>query len=218
VRRGPCNRTLSTGQPSQRSTTAAFIIVAILLVGCTLLGGHLLTGSHGESDESAYLYFAHNLIHGEYAVSTQQNDGLYLWHGPGLPLILAPLVALDLSVHVMRLVGPASLLVAGILFMLMLRRWVSGWLALIGGIVLALFPPFLRLLPSLYSEPVALALFVGGLLALVKAHETGRARWCVTSGALVGFSVLTRVDEGFCFWCSRWRSSWPGGAGRGHTC
>lgn len=188
---------LPDGQPSRWLIAGAFVLVAILLLACTLFGGHLLSGSNSDSDESAYLYLAHNLIHGKYAVATQQNDGLYLWHGPGLALILAPMAALHLSVRVMRLVGPASLLIAGILFMLLLRRWVSPWVALAGGIALAVFPPFLRLLPNLYSEPLALMLFVAGMLVLAKAHESARLRWCVSSGVLVGFSVLTRVDEGW---------------------
>lgn len=188
---------VSAGQPSQKVIVGTFGVVAVVLLACTLLGGHLLSGSGSDSDESAYLYFAHNLTHGKYAIAAQQSDGLYLWHGPGLPLLLVPLVALHLSVHVMRLLGPASLLLAGILFMRLLRRWVTPWPALIGGVALAVFPPFLRLLPSLYSEPVALLCLVAGLLALIKASETGRVRWAVAAGILVGFSVLTRVDEGW---------------------
>jgi 4-amino-4-deoxy-L-arabinose transferase-like glycosyltransferase len=175
----------------------AFACCGAILVAFTFLGGHLLTAAHNQSDEPNYLYFAHNLIHGKYAVTSQQADGSYLWHGPGLPLLLAPLVAAHAGIHLMRLIGPACLLSAGILFSLLLRRWVSAWLALAGGIALALFPPFLRMLPTLYSEPLALALLTAAVLALVKSHESGRVRWAVLAGLLAGWMVLTRPEVGW---------------------
>jgi 4-amino-4-deoxy-L-arabinose transferase-like glycosyltransferase len=176
---------------------AAFACCGAILVALTFLGGHLLTAAHNQSDEPNYLYFAHNLIHGQYAVAADQADGSYLWHGPGLPLVLAPLVAADAGIHSMRLIGPACLLTAGILFSLLLRRWVSGWLALAAGMSLALFPPFLRMLPKLYSEPLALALLTASALALAKSQESGRVRWAVLAGFLAGWMVLTRPDVGW---------------------
>ncbi len=187
----------STQYPFWPIAAAAFACCGAILVALTFLGGHLLTGSHSQSDEPNYLYFAHNLIHGRYAVASEQSDGSYLWHGPGLPLLLAPLVAADAGVHLMRLIGPACLLAAGILFSLLLRRWVSAWLALAGGIALALFPPFLRMLPKLYSEPLALALLTAAVLALAKSQESGRVRWAVLAGLLAGWMVLTRPEVGW---------------------
>jgi 4-amino-4-deoxy-L-arabinose transferase-like glycosyltransferase len=175
----------------------AFGCCAAISVALTFLGGHLLTAAHNQSDEPNYLYFAHNLIHGEYAVASEQSDGSYLWHGPGLPLVLAPLVAADAGIHLMRLIGPVCLLAAGILFSLLLRRWVSRWLALAAGITLVLFPPFLRMLPKLYSEPLALALLTAAALALAKSQESGRVRWAVLAGFLAGWMVLTRPDVGW---------------------
>jgi hypothetical protein len=58
--------------------SAAFVCCGAILVALTFLGGHLLTAAHNQSDEPNYLYFAHNLIHGKYAVAGEQADGSYL--------------------------------------------------------------------------------------------------------------------------------------------
>lgn len=173
------------------------LVVALILLAATYLGGHLLTGARSYSDESLYVYFARNIVHGKYAVASQQTDGKYLWHGPGLPLVLAPFAALNLSVHVMRIVGPTSLVLAGIMMWRLLTRWVSPRLAVLGGALLSLFLPFLRLLPQLYSEPLELMFLVATILALTKAYESGQLRWAVVSGLCAGGVVLTRVDEGW---------------------
>src|SRR5437764_13136909 len=67
----------------------------------------------GQGDEPVYLQFAHNLTHGFYAQEASSDPARYLWHGPGLPLALAPAVAAGLSTGVMRLLaGPLLLFLA----------------------------------------------------------------------------------------------------------
>jgi 4-amino-4-deoxy-L-arabinose transferase-like glycosyltransferase len=111
--------------------------------------------------------------------------------------VLAPLVALHASVNVLRLVGPISLLVAGVFFWLFLRNIVSRGVALAGGVVLAVFPPFLPLMPHIRSEPVALMFLMAALWALGQAHRSGKKRWALASGLLAGLMVLTRVEDGY---------------------
>jgi 4-amino-4-deoxy-L-arabinose transferase-like glycosyltransferase len=183
--------------PSRRFVVIAFGLTGLVLVGFMLFGNHFLAEGHNKSDEAHYLYFARNLTHGKYAVAAKQADGYYLWHSPGLPLALAPLVAVHAPIHVLRLVGPVAMLLAGIFFWLLLRRWISPWLALAGGLALSLFPPFLRMLPQLFSEPLALMFLVAALLALAKAYESGTWPWAAASGVLGGLMVLTRLDQGW---------------------
>lgn len=176
---------------------AAFAGVALILALCVLLGSHILASGHDKSDESVYLYFAQNLRHGRYALTSQQQDGVFLWHSPGFPLVLVPITALHPGITVVRMIGPASLTLAGVFFWRLLRRWLSPWLALAGGVALALFPPYLRLMPQLFSEPTALMFLMAAWLALAKAYETNRLRWAITSGLLAGWMVLVRGDDGW---------------------
>jgi len=171
-------------------------ILAVLLV-CTYLSAHIPLFGKNANDEFAYLYFARNLTHGTYAVASNQTDYHYLWHGPGLPLLLAPFTALHLPVSALRLVGPLSLLGAGVLFTRVLSRFVSSWAALLGGVVLSVYPPLLEELPRIAAEPFALMLLIGALLALVKSQETGAMRWAILAGLLGGWMVLARSEEGW---------------------
>jgi len=175
----------------------AFAGAAVILLVVTYAGGVFASITADLGDERAYIRYAHNIIHGHYAIASQASHGLYLWHGPGLPLVLAPLVALHAGVHVLRLLGPVSLLLAGVFFWLFLRPRVSRWLALAGGLVLALFPPLLVLLPHMRSEPLALMFLMASLWALGKAHGSGSSRWAVLGGVLAGCMVLTRVEDGY---------------------
>src|SRR5436853_597277 len=65
------------------------------------------------TDEGTYLAYGRNLTHGFYAQTHTLSPGAYLWHGPGLPGLLAPLVALHVPLGLMRiLVGPVLLFAA----------------------------------------------------------------------------------------------------------
>src|SRR5207248_7142578 len=68
-------------------------------------------------DEAGYLHLAQNLVHGHYL--TGRNNEITggpqypnLWFGPGLPLVLAPFVALHIPVSLIRLLGPVFLFLA----------------------------------------------------------------------------------------------------------
>ncbi len=72
----------------------------------------LLVGQ-SPGDEGRYLMYATNLTHGFYALTDSSDPQLYLWHGPGLPALLAPLVALHTPLEATRMVaGPALLFAA----------------------------------------------------------------------------------------------------------
>ena len=56
-----------------------------------------LVVSAARADEHAFLGYATNLTHGFYAQTQSPNPAAWLWHGPALPTLLAPLVALHVS-------------------------------------------------------------------------------------------------------------------------
>ena len=77
-------------------------------------------------DESRYLAYATNLTHGFYALTDSSDPQLYLWHGPGLPTLLAPLVALHLPLEVTRvLVGPTLLFATMVVFHHLVRLYLQ---------------------------------------------------------------------------------------------
>ena len=98
-----------------------FSAMAVVLVGITLFGAGALPPDNRTSDEETYIEGAHNLLAGGYANPASQKEGHYLWHGPGLSLVLAPLVAVGAPVRVLRLVSPLAIVCAGYLLFRLLR-------------------------------------------------------------------------------------------------
>jgi 4-amino-4-deoxy-L-arabinose transferase-like glycosyltransferase len=69
------------------------------------------------------------------------------------------------------------------------------WGELVGavaGMVVAVYPPLVLTSVSVMSEALFLPLEIGIVLAALAARRSGRVRWVVVAGVLVGLLVLTR--------------------------
>jgi 4-amino-4-deoxy-L-arabinose transferase-like glycosyltransferase len=169
-------------------------LLAIYVAVTYLTSGSLLD----RTDEPGYLGFAERLTHGGYAVHGGAPVN-FLWRGPGLPLLLAPFVAIDVPVEVLRLLGPVMLALAAYLLFRTLRLWADDRVALVGALAFGLYFPLWRTLPRLFTEPLVLALFTGSMLLFLRgARQThgGHARVAL-AGLLLGFLVLVRVENGY---------------------
>jgi hypothetical protein len=172
----------------------------VLLPLLALYVGFALLAPHGLAplqDERNYLRLAHQLIHGAYASEGSSNPVQYVWHGPGLPLLVAPLLAIGLPVALIRLVGP--LLLFGAVYLL--RRWlalyVSERAALAGAYALGLYWPLWELMPHLHSElPAVFLVVTAGYLTSLYA-TTARSRHLAGAGLALGLLVLTRPELGW---------------------
>src|SRR5260221_4436085 len=126
-------------QPLMRHPTAWLLPFLVVFVALTIW-----FPKH-PSDERGYVTLARNLTHAQYtglgwrpaspfaSPDAQKPD---LWFGPGLPLVLAPLVAVDAPLQVLRLVGPFVLFGALLMFFRLLRLYVSERPALLGAFAL----------------------------------------------------------------------------------
>jgi 4-amino-4-deoxy-L-arabinose transferase-like glycosyltransferase len=147
------------------------------------------------SDEQVFLGYAERLTDGDYAREGGPDVEL-LWFGPGLPLLLAPLVALGLPVEALRVLGPLLLTLALVAFHRLLRRYVGAVPALVGTACLGLYFPLYRLLPRLYTEPLAILLLVLAVLAGARGVREGSRSALALSGLCLGGLALTRVEYG----------------------
>ena len=77
------------------------------------------------------------------------------------------------------------------------RRWHGPAAGLIAGTVAALTP--VAVLMFRFDNPDALLvlLMTGAAYATTRAIESGRTRWLVLTGALLGFALLTKMFQGF---------------------
>jgi hypothetical protein len=148
-------------------------------------------------DEPPFLRYAHNLLHGVYATPGSSDATQFLWHGPGLPVLLAPLIALDLPLAVLRLTGPLLLFAAILLFHRLLRMSLPPRWALAGAWALGLYAPFGEVVGPLHKEPLALVLLIAALLGVVGYLRDGRRGQLALAG--LGFAALamTRLEYGW---------------------
>jgi Dolichyl-phosphate-mannose-protein mannosyltransferase len=153
-------------------------------------------------DESGYLSLAKNIVHGHYL--TGRNDEVTggshypnLWFGPGLPLVMAPFVAIHLPLSVIRLLGPVFLFLAAVLFFKLLRLYVSTRIAAMGAAALALYVPFYTAVEHLHSETLSVLLVVAMLYGTQRYLHDGRLMHLAVAGVSLGWLALTRVAFGW---------------------
>jgi 4-amino-4-deoxy-L-arabinose transferase-like glycosyltransferase len=77
------------------------------------------------------------------------------------------------------------------------RRWHGPWAALLAGLTLAVTP--VAALMFRFNNPDALLtlLLTGSAYATIRAIESGRTRWLVLAGTLLGFGFLTKMLQAF---------------------
>jgi hypothetical protein len=190
-------------------------LVAVLLLGLGLRVVEAWDGRAPVYDAAAYAAIAGNLAEGDgFTVgpeATQPSSN----YSPGLPLFVAGLYELSGGEHerfarvVLALIGSLSVLFAYLIG----RRLVGGlagrrsphrpgssevgaatvWPALLGALVVAIYPALLEYHGMLMSEPLAATLLSGSVLAVLWAWDGGWARWLV-AGALFGALALVRPE------------------------
>jgi 4-amino-4-deoxy-L-arabinose transferase-like glycosyltransferase len=149
------------------------------------------------TDEGTYVAYARNLTHGFYAQTHSLNPSAYLWHGPGLPGLLAPLVALHVPLGLMRiLVGPVLLFAAFVVFNRLARLYVSAPTALIATYGLALYLPFFTVVGNIFVEPLATLCFTLAVFFMVRSFRGGR-RDHLWAGVALAVLALSRVEYGY---------------------
>ncbi|MGH3008307.1 MAG: ArnT family glycosyltransferase [Gaiellaceae bacterium] len=149
------------------------------------------------TDESTYVAYARNLTHGFYAQTHTLNPSAYLWHGPGLPALLTPLVALHVPLGLMRiLVGPVLLFVALVVFNRLARLYVSERTALLATYCVALYLPFFTVIGDIYVEPLATLCFTLAAFFMVRSVRGGR-RDHLWAGVALAVLALSRVEYGY---------------------
>lgn len=143
-------------------------------------------------DEPDLLAAATRMLDGQLVPSGPVADPrAYLWHGPGLVLVLAPLVALDLPLPAIRFVEPFLLGCAALLFHRLLRVRLRPRPALVWTYALGLYVPFFAVVPQVHKEPLCILLVVAGMLALTRALDSGR--WLPVAGAGLALAGLAMV-------------------------
>lgn len=154
-------------------------------------------------DEASYVVLAERLTQGFYvtgddrAILDEDPASPDLWFGPGLPAALAPLVAVEAPLWLLRLTSPLLLFGAVLVFYVLSRRRFGPRVGVVAAYALGLYLPFLGLLSNLHSEVLAVLLVAVGMLGLARFLERGGPAWLVLGAVGLGGLALTRVAYGW---------------------
>lgn len=184
-------------RPGAAHALALLPLLGLYVVVCALSQ----PGATPINDEAALLAGAERLLDGHYAIRGTSDDVRWLWHGPGVPLVLAPLVATGVPLELTRMVaGPLALFAAVLVAHRALLRHARPRAALGGALALGLFLPALQPLRTVHKEPLAMLLVAVAMLALSRAlRRDGRRPWldAAGAGAALGALVMVRLEYGW---------------------
>ncbi|MDP9384828.1 MAG: hypothetical protein M3P50_06295 [Actinomycetota bacterium] len=182
---------------ASRSAAVDLLRLSPLLLGYLVFCAVAQPGPFPVRDEFDLLAAAHRILDGTLTDPETRNPRAFLWHGPGLPALLAPLVALGVPLEGIRFTGPILLGVATLLFHRLLRRRLAPRPALAWTYAFGLYAPFYAGLRAIHKEPLAVLLIVAAMLATASGLRTGRRRDLVGAGLALGGLALVRLEYGW---------------------
>lgn len=145
-------------------------------------------------DEVRYMAFAKNLVHGFYSHPAPNID---LWNGPGYPIILMPFVALHIPDLYTTLMNAVYLYLTVVFLYKSLSLLGNNSIALVCGLVLAIYPNALAMLPILYTEAFTSFLVSSFLYCVTIYSLKHKPLYMIISGLILGFLILTKVVFGY---------------------
>lgn len=150
-----------------------------------------------DGDAGRYITYARNLLAGHYS----PREEVYIWNGPGYPLLLCPFVATGSPVLVMILLNALFRYLSVVFLYKAIARYSSWVVAFSFSLFWALHYTTYKFLPNINTESLAM------LLASLLAYFTGRAfeegqgrkanRHLILAGLVLGFLVLAKAAFGY---------------------
>jgi 4-amino-4-deoxy-L-arabinose transferase-like glycosyltransferase len=138
------------------------------------------------------LWYAENLLEGYFSPP----EYVFLWSGPGYPLFLAPFVALDVPLDVLRCMNGVLLGAAQVVFFFFVRQFARAGTAALFTLLFTLYLPLVNTAHLLYTEALSVLLIVTLISLLLRALRDGRLWSILAGGSAFGALVLTKVG----FW------------------
>lgn len=146
-----------------------------------------------QGDESRYYMYANNLIHGFYSPKGE----VYLWNGPGYPIILMPFVALKLPLIFITLLNAVFQYLSVVLLYKTFIKYVSPAKALLFSLFWACYYISFKEMGLLYTESFTVFLVAAFQYFTVLVFKQAKRKYIIISGVLLGYIILTKVIFGY---------------------
>ena len=171
--------------------------IALISPLLVLYIGIVLLFSTGDlvGDEIRHMNYATNLTQGFY---TDASNPEFV-NGPGYPLVLAVFSLSKISYTMMKLANAIFLVLGVFLFFKTLSLFFNPKQALLFSYIFGLYPPLLKWLVYLVSEPFSIFLVCGFLYFFMKLHANAHNRNVniLLAGLFLGLLTLTKVIFGY---------------------
>ncbi|MBT8386225.1 MAG: hypothetical protein KJO12_02345 [Ignavibacteria bacterium] len=142
-------------------------------------------------DEIRHIRYATNLSNGFYAGPVNPD----LQNGPGYPLFLTPFVAFNAAFIIPKIFNTILVLAGLIYFLMTIRLFTTKKYAIFFTLLVGLYPPLIRFIPTLYSEPLTFLIICALLYHYCKLSKDSSLYWkhFVATAFFLGFLVLVKI-------------------------
>lgn len=148
-----------------------------------------------EGDESRYIMFAQNLLHGFYSPSAPD---INLWNGPGYPIILIPFIALKLPLIYITLINAVFQYLSIVFLFKALHEILSFKKSILFSLFWAFCYSTYQYISMIYTETLMLFLISLLIYFIVNAFKNDRInKYVYLSGVILGYIVITKIIFGY---------------------
>ena len=163
-----------------------------LLYSIWLIIHYRLPGLH--ADEIRYVELAKNLIHGYYSPFP---NNINLWNGPGYPILLMPFAALHVPVVYAALINALFHYLSLVFLHQALTLIANKKAALLCGLLLAIYPNALSVLPLVYTEALTTFLVSAFIYTVTLYYTKKKQKHLLAAGLVLGYLTLTKIILGY---------------------
>ena len=144
-----------------------------------------------EGDEGRYYEYAQNLLHGFYS----PKGGMYLWNGPGYPIVLMPLVALHLPTICFVILNALFQYLSVVFLFKTLLFFVSKKKAIAFSLFWACYYIVFKEMARVNTESFTILLIILFQYAVVLffTDQQKNKKYLWISGLIFGLLILTKV-------------------------
>jgi 4-amino-4-deoxy-L-arabinose transferase-like glycosyltransferase len=141
-------------------------------------------------DETRYMMYAQNLLHGFYSPKGE----VELWNGPGYPLFLMPFIVLKLPLICITLFNAVFQYLSIVFLYKIIVGYTNKSHALFFSLCWACYYIPFQELPNILTEPMTTFFMVLVMFLVQKyVHQSKSIYWGVLAGIFLGWLLLTKV-------------------------
>lgn len=144
-----------------------------------------------EGDENRHIRYATNLTHGYYTDA----DNPELLNGPGYPMVLAPFVASNSGLLLLKFLNAFFVIVGVVYFYKSVGLFTTKKHSIFFAYLIGLYPPLIRYMPLLYSESLAFMVICGLIYHLYKLSQSEKInrKQLVIASLYLGLLIMVKI-------------------------